>query len=526
MIWAWLLASCVRAPVEAAGDLTPRGVEPARSTREALNAVMQPRRVALLIGIDRYDDPQFPDLKHAVHDANLLGSIFEDRVVGGFDEVNVQVSGPTRADMLASLRNLGHLRRDDVLVVYFSGHGTRATTGTGGRRFLLQRDSRAADLATTAIDLEELQRWFSNLAPARKALIVDACFSGDGKSVVRPEDRGAKPGQLLPAAATRGPGEAHLFATSTGRPALEDDELGHGVYTYYLIESLSWSFAKADRDGDGVITAWEAHDFARTRTLRRTGERQVPEAAFRVVGMADVVLAGRPQFRKQRDRSLVYLYPPPHHPMSGATVLVDGRARGSFPGTVTLLPGRHHFRFKESDGTTFAEGHLKLVPGATLRVEDLARQLRGPAYGVIAHGFAAGGFLPNETGFGGAIGAYIRNNSTPLRGLVLTGEAAVGGGSRPLIDLGLGLGVQHDRGRWRLRAGGELRHVTLPTTTGREGWWFFGLGPTATIGFVSGDRMAWTLRTRVALAGLDTDDDGLVDPIWWRAASFGPEWTW
>ncbi|MFH1464329.1 MAG: caspase family protein [Pseudomonadota bacterium] len=136
------------------------------------------------------------------------------------------------------------LRREDLLVVYFSGHGTRAWDGTRWHRYLLARDSRTTDLDGTAIDLDVLQDFLPLLAPERKALIVDACFQGDGESSVQPTERELTEEAVASFVArptAMSAGEARLFATTPGRPAREDDELGHGVYTYYLLEALSWS---------------------------------------------------------------------------------------------------------------------------------------------------------------------------------------------------------------------------------------------------------------------------------------------
>ena len=54
-----LLAACVPAPIR------DKGLEPSLSTAAALARALEPRRVALVVGVDAYDDPLFPDLRHA-----------------------------------------------------------------------------------------------------------------------------------------------------------------------------------------------------------------------------------------------------------------------------------------------------------------------------------------------------------------------------------------------------------------------------------------------------------------------------
>jgi len=545
------LAACVHHAGEPAARA--RGMEAARSTAEALNAALVPRRIALVVGIDNYDDPAFPPLAHAVHDAELLAGVLRDPEGGGFDRVEVLSGGPTRGAVLRQLQALGRdLRREDVLIVYFSGHGTRVpdAEAESQRRYLLQSNSRAADLETTAIELEALQAWFSGLPPARKALIVDACFNGDGKSVVRPAHRDVPVRETFgPIATVLAGGEAHLFATSPGRPALEDDQLGHGVYSYFLIEALSWAFSEADRDDDGVVTAWEAHDHARTHTLERTDGVQVPEASLRVVGIADLVLAGRPGPRSRRDRALVYLYPPPSHPLSGATLWVDGRARGSIPGTVAVDAGRHHLSIENDEGALIAEGHAKLAAGRPYRAEELARILRGPRLGVGLRPTV----LRNPSGLHGTLGpvgrsleahGYLRDDAAPGRGALVGLRASVGAargaadsesGGRFLGEAALAVGAQRDGRFFRARFGWSLGVAWAPPPGSRApdaavrrselGWVYLTTGPEVTVGWVLGENLSLGLHGRLTPTWIDADGDGRPRPELLGAIAFGPEFV-
>ena len=59
------------------------------------------KRHALVIGIDEYEDPGYPDLGHAVADARAGAKILVERF--GFDEDNVQLILDTLAITLARL---------------------------------------------------------------------------------------------------------------------------------------------------------------------------------------------------------------------------------------------------------------------------------------------------------------------------------------------------------------------------------------------------------------------------------------
>ncbi len=465
-----LLGLLAPGPAQAgAGD---RGMAPALSTADALDRELAPRRRAILVGIDRFRDPVFPPLEHAVHDAEALGEVLARARTGGFDEVRVLVdpADTTRDAIVQALAQAAQeLRPEDELVVYFSGHGTRVLDPQRGawRRFLIASDSRSGELETTALALDELQAWFGELAPARKALVLDACFSGDGKSAVRPAlEAGEQPpaGPLMPRALGMSAGEAHLYATSAGRPSREDDRLGHGVYTYFLLEALSWGFGEADLNQDAVMTAYEAHDYARGRAIAYTKGVQVPEAAFRVVGEADLALAGEPEARQVREDALVYLYQAPAG-LQGTRLRVDGRDRGLFPGTVPVGAGRHRIQVVDAEGVVLVDGHATLRAGRSYDARDLARVAQGPRRGVGARSFVlAAPALARALG-SGAMGLEVwglrRVQRGPAQGL--TTGAALGVALAPSRELA-GSGTVRDprtllSGRWTAGYQGDWRRL-------------------------------------------------------------------
>ncbi len=53
----------------------------------------------------------------------------------------------------------------------------------------------------------------------------------------------------------------------------EDDELRHGVFTYFLLEGLR---GKADTDKDGIITVDEIYRYVSREVPRATGQEQHP----------------------------------------------------------------------------------------------------------------------------------------------------------------------------------------------------------------------------------------------------------
>jgi hypothetical protein len=494
-----LVAGCV-GPRAASGDLPEgqrtKGFTASRSTAEALEASFAPRKVALVVGVDVFTDAAFPDLKWAVEDAAEVGRILQDPRYGGFDRVIFLTDeGQVRRDRilaeLVALRN--DLRRQDTLVVFASTHGTMTIDAEGEPHlFLVASDTRPGDLRGTAIELAELQRFFSEMRAERKALILDACYNGQAKSTLQPTVRQRLDRMDEAPALSRkvrlGESEAHLFASTFGRPAREDDELKHGVYTYHLLDALTWNQLDADSNGDGVVTIYEAHDHARVKTLAYTTGAQVPEAYFRIVGRNDVVLVGSPEDRLKVEVGALYYYGGDGDAFDGATLVVDGQEKGSFPGTYVVPPGRHRIRVVGTDGTLLQDRTVHLVPGEVVAADALVQR---PAY--------YNGFLS----LGPKVRLMFGEQMRPLVGRAYAG-VELGGGYRflgPVRGLTLSGGFGWAPHSARFVDGDDVRHQTRHVA-----WGLLGVGYRAALrhGTIGGGY-------RFRITGITALDDPLCD---------------
>jgi len=486
-----------------------KGFEPAEAPVDAIEASFGPRRVALLIGVGSYDDPLFGELRHAEADALELGEILESHDYGGFDRVitlttPVQTTQARILTELASLRN--DLRSQDTLLLYFSGHGTmRLDERKEPILYLTASDTKARSLDTTALELAELQKFVSRVRAERKALIIDACFHGQGKSRLQPtvlqEIQSLDAYPTLGRRVKLGQSEAHLFATSWGRPAREDDVLGHGVYTYHLLEGLTWNQLVADANHDGLVTIYEAHDFARGATVIYTSGAQIPEAYFRVVGERDLVVTGEPEARLESQLALIYYYDT-DSAFDGAALLVDGREKGVFPGSMPVDPGMHRITIVGAQGTVLFD-----------RVIDIGFQESIPADAIDQRPPAHRATLSIAGGPIIAVGSRIQ----PLLG------TATGG---PELNIGLRLLKGSRKAGLTLSLQGGYNPITAQLTDGGDKrsrhMAYFGLGfgyrwthRNVSFGF------NWRIRGHVISAVDGTCDEGpLCDP--WLVFGQGP----
>jgi len=191
----------------------------------------------VFIGINRYQSPIISNLASAVRDATALDALFSDNLGG-------QCTLVTNSDATISCirqeltRLAASSLKDDVVVVAFSGHGTDTHQ-------LVTYDTDPADLAHTALPLEELTELVSAI-PARHLLVVlDCCFSGGaGAKVLKAHlvPRGSPRGVPLSTEALltqmAGAGRLILTASTADQPAWEDGRVGHGLLTYHLVQAL------------------------------------------------------------------------------------------------------------------------------------------------------------------------------------------------------------------------------------------------------------------------------------------------
>jgi hypothetical protein len=419
------LLACAHGQTEK-GGLVPVAVPKAR-----LDEALRPRRVALVVGIQGFDDPQWRELRYPAADAAALAAVLRDPERGAFDEVEVIAGSPTRDELRAGLRRLAERARDerDTVVVYVSSHGTLAHDGVGElRRYLVTRETRIADIPATAISMDELKGEFDRLRSRRKVLVLATCHSGSGKSLlpaaVQQELAGIKAGFFVRPIEEVSKASVVLAASDWGETAREDERLGNDVYTHFFVEALRG--VEADRNGDGAVTASEAHDYARRRTYEWTSGRQRPSAESSEVGADPIVLAGRVS---RRGRPELYSYAAR---LDGFTVRVDGRPLAELPGGVALEPGRHRVQVAKGSGPEIYDEWLRVGAGERVDVEHLVARGVGrwevaPRVGVLS--FLDGRSRRDVMGPVPAFGAALLYGDWPRPGMALRLDLATSFGS-------------------------------------------------------------------------------------------------
>jgi hypothetical protein len=479
-----------------------------------------PRRIALLIGVDEVTDHSFPPLSFATRDVDRLAGVLGDDQQGRFDQVET-IHGASLDDAWESLAALmGQVRRQDTVVVYFSGHGMAGTDDEGVTQlYLALRDTSRGTIEDSGLALHWVQDVFESLPARRKVLVVDACFVGEGKQSTLTGTAGGGGQPEAPLLRTQLPSdEAHLLAAGLGSPAFELDDLGGSLYTVHFADALT--DLRGDMDGDGVVTVSEAHDVATDAVVQASGGAQEPLALYRISGREDLVLAGDPDARSPSTMALLTTYDRRH---VGLSLEVDGRAKGAFPRSILVEPGVQRVRLLAPSGEVVDRGVFRFKAGQVVSVERMRSSINGGFR--FIHLTAAPLLLPmpegggeGEAGFwvGGGLGSRARGKVG--RHIAMRGEIGGGGvaghgdGSWALLTLAIDVGLRFDPGRLSLELGPRAElDVLLPPggpSTDHPALAMFAPGAHAAVGVRVSNLVCLRVRYRLGVTHADLAERG------------------
>jgi len=343
---------------------------------------------ALLIGIDKYQRPEVPALVGAANDARALrdaliqyGGVAAEHVFVLTSDASDPNSLPTRNNIAFRLGWLSQqVRPGDSLIVFYSGHGFQR--GVAGQAYLLTYEADVRNDVTTGmtcLSAADLRQALQAIPASRLLLLLDACRSDPtaAKDVERPNalsDGFARAVKVVP----RGGGAeqevaATVYACRVGERAYEWPAEKQGFFAYYLVQGLSGAAA----DAEGQVTLSSLITYLETNVPAKTeevlGKRQVPWQEIEGVGTGGWVLARvipRAPETAVRELPTAATLKVSSDP-AGATVTVDGQARGISPCELTIDLGPAAER--EVEVALQMPGYLSRGSKITLRRGAIAR---------------------------------------------------------------------------------------------------------------------------------------------------------
>ncbi|HEY9645052.1 MAG TPA: caspase family protein [Chroococcidiopsis sp.] len=228
----------------------------------------------MLVGVNHYQDETLPSLRYSAPDCQGLGVALADATQAfPKKEVYIYHDFAPQLPTLKTVRDrLQHIvaaaAPEDTLLLYFSGHGVLSA---GNQQVVLcLTDTDGDRLLDTGLPLSELLHQLESCAAHQQLIWLDACHSGGltlrGGREAEPMRPNPTPQlvDLLRQRAARSKGFYALLSCDQSQRSWEFPELGHGVFTYYLMQGLQGEAA----DGQGVIEADGLYKYVYHQTLR------------------------------------------------------------------------------------------------------------------------------------------------------------------------------------------------------------------------------------------------------------------
>jgi WD40 repeat protein len=242
----------------------------------------------LAVGLNEYKNTSY-SLNYGRADAQAFADAIEKRGRGIFKQIYKQVildGQATREGIEAGFNKIvAQAKPQDAFVFYFAGHGvmSEGSKTIPAEFFLVPYDvirlyGDDGALATSAVAARLLRDLCMKVRAQKQLIVLDACQSAGALESFAM--RGAAAEKAISQLA-RSAGVVVLAATGQEQVASEFVKLGHGVFTYALLQALN-----GDADGgnppDGKITANEIVAYINDRvpelTRQYRGKTQYPSA--------------------------------------------------------------------------------------------------------------------------------------------------------------------------------------------------------------------------------------------------------
>ncbi|MHC5856519.1 caspase, EACC1-associated type [Nostoc sp.] len=215
-------------------------------------------KVALLIGVSEYE-PGLNPLPSAVRDVDAVYELLLHPQIGEFATSDITLlKNPERQVVEMAIETLFSSRhKDDLLLLYFSGHGIKDDRG---RLYLATRNTRKTQqgelIRSTSVSANFIHDRMSESRSRRQVVILDSCFSGAFAEGMSAKDDGT----IDIRQQLGGEGRVVLTSSTSTQYSFEQEGQDLSIYTRFLIEGIK--SGEADRDRDEFISIDELHEYA------------------------------------------------------------------------------------------------------------------------------------------------------------------------------------------------------------------------------------------------------------------------
>lgn len=254
---------------------------------------------ALFVGINQYAHAS--DLRYCVNDVNGIknnlnvysGSIWNDATI-----VTLIDTQATKNNIYKTINSFVQtVTSQDTFFFFYAGHGSNS----GGHTYIVPTDS---DLTPdSCIEDVELNNWLAQMIPgAKKVIIFDSCHSGGFVGKSQSKDILSR---FIPIEGSSQTFEGSDFskqletlnnlvflaACKGSESSWESSSIGHGYFTYYLMEGLGNGSFLGPAASGGAVTAEGDFNYAAPRTknaVAAQGSLQNPQIQDNYSGQLEI----------------------------------------------------------------------------------------------------------------------------------------------------------------------------------------------------------------------------------------------
>ncbi len=203
-----------------------------------------PNLYVVAVGINNYENPQYR-LNYAVNDAEAFASNLKAGSASLYGKVEnyLIVNGDATKDNITKTISQIQAKAKpwDVFVFYYAGHGIAINENGNTQFYLVSADVTnifsGDQLKAKAISNSELLAFSRDIPSDKQFIVIDACNSGAAANML--SYRSGPEEQRALAVLARSTGTHFLFASTADQLAKEIPQIGHGVFTYAILQAMT-----------------------------------------------------------------------------------------------------------------------------------------------------------------------------------------------------------------------------------------------------------------------------------------------
>ena len=228
---------------------------------------------ALVVGISDFKDGTIPKLKYSAKDARDFREFLIKRANFQPDHVRLLVNRD--ATRMRIMTELGDkflprvVQPDDLVVLYFSSHGSPSNADFRDKNYFIAYDSEKSNLFASGIELQELMKVIKNRVETNRVIVIlDACHSGAADANAKATEAVAN----FDASELIGDGQLVICSSEAAERSYESKRYQNGVFTKALMEGLFANGANTKLKDAFEVLKYKVN----TEVKEDDGQRQTP----------------------------------------------------------------------------------------------------------------------------------------------------------------------------------------------------------------------------------------------------------